>query len=255
MKGISSVWNAIAIIGFLCTILFIVMAIIGAIKKNGTAKKRFLWAFIGFVAFMVGAVNSPPSEKQAMTNTTETSVKKEDGATSKEAEKKANADAKKKADEDAKAEVDAKAKADAEAKAPRIGDTVAVGNFSVAVSTPKQSPTIGDRFLNQKANGIYWVIPVAVRNDDKEARTVDSSMFELVSGSGIKYEPDSTAAMYANSDSDFFLKKINPGITIKGYIVFDMPTDQKVEEYKMQVRGGVGFKTTNPVDVLLKQKQ
>jgi flagellar biosynthesis GTPase FlhF len=171
------------------------------------------------------------------------------------AQKESEAKAKAEADAQAKAEAEAKAKAEAEAKAPRPGDTVKAGNFSIAVYDPSTAASVGDKYLSQKAKGIYWIFPVAVRNDDKEARTVDSSMFELVSNTGVKYAPDATAALYMNTETKFFLEKINPGIILKGYVVFDMPKDQMIVDYKMQVRGGIGFATTKPVDILLKAKE
>jgi len=41
--------------------------------------------------------------------------------------------------------------------------------------------------------------------------------------SGRKYSADSTAGMYANGDSNVFYNDINPGNTVHGVIVFDMP--------------------------------
>ncbi|WP_164716429.1 DUF4352 domain-containing protein [Paenibacillus whitsoniae] len=248
-------WIALSLIGFFAALIFLVMGVIGAIKKNGTAKKRFLWALASFIAFVVGASNLPRSEKEPLSGQAETvSAKVED----KEAQKAAAA-AEKAAEDKAKAEEKAKKEAEAkaaeEAKAPRTGDTVSVGSFSVLVNSPSTEPSIGNQFLSQKAKGVYWVFPVSVRNDDKEARTVDSSMFQLVSNAGVKYDPDPTAAIYANNNSPFFLEKINPGIVIKGFVVFDMPTDQQIADYKMQVRGGIGFKTTKPVDIILKPKE
>lgn len=244
-------WLAISIIGFFAAIIFVIIGVIALIARNGKAKKRFLWALVSFIAFIVGAVNLPSGATQA----TDSNVETASATIQTKEQRDEEAKAKKEADAKAKAEADAKAKAEAEAKAPHAGDTVSVGSLSVAVFDPKTSATVGNKYLNQTARGIYWVFPIAVRNDDKESRTVDTSMFELISNSGVKYEPDSTAGIYANTDSPFFLQKINPGIVLNGYVVFDMPKDQQIADYKMQVRGGLGFRTTKPVDITLKPRE
>ncbi|RKN64314.1 DUF4352 domain-containing protein [Paenibacillus ginsengarvi] len=244
----------------------------GAVVKWGPPEKRtrgkaLMIYGLGLIVLFIAIGATAPDKAESDSSAANAKVgdsSNEDAAAKKEAAEQAKADAKAQKEADAKAkaeanalakaEAEAKAKAEAEAKAPRAGDTVKAGNISIVVSDPSTAATIGDKYLNQKAKGIYWIFPVAARNDDKEARTVDSSMFTLISNTGVKYEPDATAAIYMNTDSKFFLEKINPGIVLNGFVVFDMPKDQMIVDYKMQVRGGVGFATTKPVDIILKPR-
>ncbi|MNY85590.1 Telomeric repeat-binding factor 2 [compost metagenome] len=135
-----------------------------------------------------------------------------------------------------------------------LGDTVQAGKFSIAVLKPEVKPSVGSQYIKQEANGVYWIFPVAVRNDDTESRLVDTTMFQLISESGAKSNPDASAGMLMDTSS-LFLERINPGVQVDSYVIFDMPKDHKPETYKLAVRGGVGFKSTTPIEIILQEKK
>jgi hypothetical protein len=66
-------FGAMAGIGFLGFLIFIVMGIVSLVKRSGKAKNRFGIAIGLFVLFMVGVINTPSSE------TATSEVKSEDG--------------------------------------------------------------------------------------------------------------------------------------------------------------------------------
>lgn len=136
-----------------------------------------------------------------------------------------------------------------------IGDTVGVGRFAVLVHTPEVKRSVGNQYLKQEANGEYWIIPVSIRNDDKEARMVTSAMFKLVSSDGASFDPDASAAMYLDSKSSLLLDNINPGIQVDGYIVFDMPKGQKVSNYVMEVNDAFSFTGNSKAIIQLTKKK
>lgn len=136
----------LGVIGFLGIIFFFIMAIISLAKKNGKAKKRFMYAGLSLILMIVGGILSPtPStetvgepveEVKADTDNQEASKKAKEESdeeakkaeeakaakldAEKEAQAKKEAEAKKKADEEAakkKAEEEAQAKKEAEEKA------------------------------------------------------------------------------------------------------------------------------------------
>lgn len=135
-----------------------------------------------------------------------------------------------------------------------IGDTVSVGHFATAIHTPEVKSSVGNEFLQQEANGEYWVIPVSVRNDDKQARMVTTNMFKLVSSDGTTYDPDSTAVMYMDSKNKFFLDNINPGVQVDGYIVFDMPKRSKISKYALEVDDVFNFGSNSKETIKLTKK-
>lgn len=239
--------------------------------KLGGVGKTFglIWAVICGLA-VIGNMNKDETVKEASApvaaavaveqkagSTTEDKEAKAKADADAKAQKEADAKAKKEADDKAKAEAEAKAKADVEEKAPHLGESSAVGNLAVGIGKEvKTTQSVGNQFLNQKAQGTYWVFSVGIKNGDKEARMIDTSMFQLVSSDGIKYEPDPTASMYANEAGKFFLQSINPGIQSNGFIVFDMPSDakDKMADFKLKVSSGVGFKAGTSTDFILKAR-
>ncbi|WP_416386119.1 DUF4352 domain-containing protein [Alkalithermobacter thermoalcaliphilus] len=78
---------------------------------------------------------------------------------------------------------------------------------------------------------------ISVTNNDKEARTLDTSLFKLTDSEGRTYDPDATADIYVNGQNMFFLDKINPNLTKTGYIVFDLADPNA--EYILNVTGGM----------------
>jgi hypothetical protein len=77
-------FDALAGIGFLGFLIFIVLGLVALVKKSGKAKKQFGIAAGLFVLFMVGVLNSPTSE------TTTTEVKSDEGEVKAEKEEGAN---------------------------------------------------------------------------------------------------------------------------------------------------------------------
>jgi outer membrane biosynthesis protein TonB len=124
-------WDIIALIGLLAIPVFIVLAVISLVKKKGKAKRNFLIAGVGFVLFVVGAINSPTSETATKnigdetpteeTDKKEVPEKSEDvkAAEAEQKEQEEEAAAKAKAEEEAKikAAAEQKAKEEAEQKA------------------------------------------------------------------------------------------------------------------------------------------
>lgn len=264
----------------------------GAIEKRTRLRVLLYYGLAIFVCLILVGVTAPeqsPEVKAAMAQEREAKeIAKAEERTKKEAEKKAEADEKAKAEEEARAsaekearvkaekaeeevrvaaEKEAKAKEEEEArllaeqlaKTPHLGEAALVGSLTVGLDDSIEvSNQVGDNYLNVKSNGEFWIIEVGVRNDDKESRTIDASMFTLVGPGGITYDADSTAGMYINSNgTGFFLESINPGIQVNGYIVFDMPPELRsdIGQFKLRVSSGVLFAGTKNVDFILKVRE
>lgn len=118
----------------------------------------------------------------------------------------------------------------------KIGDWVKAGKLSFKVNSIKNTNQIGDEFLNVKAKGVFLVINMTVKNNDKTSRTIDSNMFKLTS-KGSTFETNSEAEAYSNNDGEFLLDALNPGLAVKGNIVFDVP--KNLSNVKLQVDSGL----------------
>jgi hypothetical protein len=112
------------------------------------------------------------------------------------------------------------------AKCPRpfsFNDVILAGDISWKFTDARRRSLIGNsEYFNKKANGEFLILDVEVTNNGRTAQTISDSYVKLVDSQGREYSPDSTAAMYLPGDSLFY-EQINPGITAKGSIVFDVP--------------------------------
>ncbi|MFE4201982.1 DUF4352 domain-containing protein [Aneurinibacillus aneurinilyticus] len=132
-----------------------------------------------------------------------------------------------------------KPKAETPAKTYKVGEAVQVDNFTYTVSGTSNKKQIGNEYLNKKTENTFLVIDVAIKNGDKEARMMDTSLFKLKDANGTEYDPMAEADMYVNGDSPLFLANVNPGLTKKGKVVFELPTDAK--GLQLVVSSGLGF--------------
>lgn len=71
------VLDFLGIVGLLGFLIFIIIGIISLFKKNGKAKKQFLFSVISFVIAMIGIINSPTGEETSTDEYKNEVVKKE----------------------------------------------------------------------------------------------------------------------------------------------------------------------------------
>ena len=83
---------------------------------------------------------------------------------------------------------------------------------------------------------------ITVKNIGNKARTFTSSNQSAYNAAGQKYEADSAAGIYLEYESRAFLEDINPGNSVNGIVVFDIPKDgqiAKLELHDSAFSGGV----------------
>jgi len=79
-----------------------------------------------------------------------------------------------------------------------------------------------------------------IENTGKETKTIDSSMIKLVDNQGRTFERSidgQTAKGLAQGQVDLFLQQVQPSLSVKGEVVFDVPVD--AQGLVLQVRGGL----------------
>ncbi|MGE6488784.1 DUF4352 domain-containing protein [Paenisporosarcina sp. NPDC076898] len=147
--------------------------------------------------------------------------------------------------EETKVETSAPAKTEAkketkkeEVKVAGVGEVVKVGDVEFIVNSTSTAKSVGGEY-GEKSQGTYLLINVSVKNVGTEAITTDSSFFQLKSGEKT-FDADSTAAIYANPDTEFFLEQVNPDLTAKGYVVFDV-SDEVLNNPELMLQVQTGF--------------
>jgi hypothetical protein len=127
----------------------------------------------------------------------------------------------------------------------RIGQEADDGNFAFTVTSIKcGEPNVTDStgYLSKNAQGQYCLLNLSVRNIGNKAQTLDSTSQYLYNSSGQKYSSDNTATIYENPTSGTFFNSINPGNTVNGIVVFDVPqgvTPVTAELHDSALSGGV----------------
>lgn len=104
-----------------------------------------------------------------------------------------------------------------------IGDAVTSGHFKFTVTNVQKGISlIGDSDFGEKAQGQFVFVSVKVTNVGDSSEMFMGSDQKLFDRAGKEYSADDDAAMYLD-DSNSFLEDINPGNTVTGKIVFDVP--------------------------------
>ncbi len=102
------------------------------------------------------------------------------------------------------------------------------GKFSFTVTGMQCGvANVGGEF-GQKAQGQFCLVSVGVKNVSTSAEIFNDSSQKGYDAAGTEYSVDSGAGVYANADYSTFLEQINPGNTVKGKLVFDIPQGAKL---------------------------
>jgi hypothetical protein len=122
----------------------------------------------------------------------------------------------------------------AEPKQAGIGDVVKDGKFSFkATKVETGVARVGDEYLGSDAQGQYILVHVTVKNIGDEAQMFSGSSQKLIDSRNRKYDTDSGAAALGLKNSNAFLNNINPGNTVKGILLFDVPKNFKIKAVEL----------------------
>ncbi|MEN3538103.1 DUF4352 domain-containing protein [Microbispora sp. ZYX-F-249] len=129
-----------------------------------------------------------------------------------------------------------------EAPPPGLGDVVKDGKFAFKVTkVEKGLSQVGEGLTAHKAQGQYVLVHLTVKNIGDEAQTFSDYAQKLIDTKGRTFDADTGAAIWLQ-DSNAFLEKINPGNSVKGFLLFDVPKNlaiKAVELHDSAWSGGV----------------
>ncbi|MCT4779868.1 MULTISPECIES: DUF4352 domain-containing protein [Exiguobacterium] len=131
-------------------------------------------------------------------------------------------------------QVEAESTKDDGVRVADVGESVKVNNLTITVDGSEEPVSLDGA---EGTQGKIVVITATIQNDDKEARTLDDSMFQLTAG-GTTYDADTTLSRYANDGDSLFFDKINPGLNRTVKIAYEVPPT--LSGYDVLVEGGVG---------------
>jgi uncharacterized protein DUF4352 len=115
------------------------------------------------------------------------------------------------------------------AVAGKMNTATTDGKFQFKVTGMKCGVgSVGPEGFGQKAQGQFCLVDVQIKNVGTSAEIFVDSSQKGYDAKGTEFSVDSGAAVYANKDYSTFLEDINPGNTVKGKLVFDVPKTTKL---------------------------
>ena len=126
------------------------------------------------------------------------------------------------------------------AKTGKIGQTVADGDLAFTVNSISTASSVGNSYVAKTAQGIYYIITIKIDNNGKDTKTINASDFNVVDSQGRKfdYSNDGQLAMEESTGTtDLFLQQVQPGLSVTGKIIFDVPKD--ATGLKLLAQGGL----------------
>lgn len=108
----------------------------------------------------------------------------------------------------------------------KVGEAVRDGKFEFVVKGLEcGKPTVGaNEYITKTAQGQYCLLSVTVKNIGNEKQSLFSANQKLLNGK-VEYSADDTATLYAAPQGSSWYSDINPGNSVEGTIVFDVPKD------------------------------
>lgn len=135
---------------------------------------------------------------------------------------------------------------------PHIGQPAADGKFRFVITRVSHATSVGDTSvgLGKTAQGRYTVLHIKVTNISNQSQTLDDSSQYVYDANGRKFDADSEADLYANpgNNGGVLFNTINPGNTVRGVILFDLPRGDKAvkaELHDSMFSGGVSVSLTH----------
>lgn len=130
----------------------------------------------------------------------------------------------------------------AEKKVPGIGTKVRDGKFEFVVTKVQDGGTqVGSDGFGEKAQGRFMFVRLTITNIGDQPQTMFTDNQTVVDAQGRKFTPNSMAGIHLE-DNDVWISEINPGNSVKGTLVYDMPKGSKpasIQLHDSMFSGGV----------------
>ena len=127
-------------------------------------------------------------------------------------------------------------------------------NVGVAIGKIATTNSIGNKYHTTQAQGVFILVFIAVTNGQNDVVTIDANSFKLIDDRGREFthSVDGETSLTMLGEKSLFLTEVNPGNTVTGYIVYDVPADTNI--VRMFFRGGMtGDEGEVPFRVMLVQ--
>jgi hypothetical protein len=119
-----------------------------------------------------------------------------------------------------------------------IGTPAQTGNLAITVTkvepgVAQVGTEVGGTLLGEKAQGQFVLVHVSVENVGAEAESFSDMNAKIYDAEGREFEANSAAGIYIEGNDSLF-GEINPGNTLQGVLVYDLPVDATPERLEYQ---------------------
>lgn len=115
----------------------------------------------------------------------------------------------------------------------KLNQPVRDGDFEFVVKGVTCGKTeVGNKYLSTKAQGQFCLASLTVKNIGEKAGSMFGDNQKALDASGREFSADTAAAMYLK-DSQAVYKEINPGNTLLGTVIFDVPRGTKITHVEL----------------------
>ena len=116
-----------------------------------------------------------------------------------------------------------------------IAQTYHLGTLSYKIDKYKFKKFVGGLATLKKANGVFLIVTLTITNEGSKQVLIDNSFFKLLDENESEYEysPEATSSIELSDfpGETFLGMSINPHITKKAKVVFEVPSKNKI--YKL----------------------
>jgi len=111
-----------------------------------------------------------------------------------------------------------------------LSKTGVSSNVTIEVTGFDSTDTVGNNpYSNSKAKGVFKVVGLTLTNNQKDAITVTSGSFKLYDSKDREFTDSTDAGMSLTLNDpkieSFMATTVNPGMSVSGEVVFDVPKD------------------------------
>ncbi|GAA0597989.1 DUF4352 domain-containing protein [Actinomadura livida] len=115
-----------------------------------------------------------------------------------------------------------------------IGREYRDGKFAFTVTKVRKGvKKVGNEYVGDTAQGQFVFIHVTVKNIGDEARSFTHHNQTLIDTEDREFEADPEASMWSGQDTKSFLQQINPGNSVKGTLIYDVPRGTKLKAIEL----------------------
>lgn len=113
---------------------------------------------------------------------------------------------------------------------PGFGTPVVDGAFSFTVLGMECGiAQVGSDTFGEEAQGQFCLVDLKIENVGDEPQTMFADNQKIFDSQGREFSPDTSAMIYMEDGADAWLSEINPGNTLEGKLLFDVPVDAELD--------------------------